>query len=360
MAQDQGTEASGQEPLKINRRRLIGNAAKAIAGTAVGITVGREVLQTVTGKVETEDGIFYPLYEVHKYPIEKLPKDLDVYFREVITKPDGIPASLTDNQITGLLGFQSIKNEIVRQGAKIALGDIIPTSYPLFPDQVFGLAMVVGANALGTTAAAAGATLGTLLETRPASRKMARRTAIGFLGAATYSATTAGNLLLDQETLSKGLNQTDPTGDALGRITVKINGLISDFHPEIALLFFRNAVWAHKFLEYSKELKTELKRKPNIALAIGAAHAGVEDFLTMGEDFIEKCITSYPKAWLEALVDVNGGIKSFSSLKLIEPGQVGDREGSSKPIKTFEDKKLEGVLDDLFKRETDTNPRLTR
>lgn len=354
MAQDHGLEVN--ETPKINRRRLLGNTVKAIAGTAVGIPLAREALQTVTGKVETTEGIFYPLYEVHKYPIENLPPKLDVYFRELMTKPD-IPNSLTDRQIASLVGSQNIENKISQQKAKIALGDVIPTSYPLSPDLMYGIAMVVGANAPGMTSAAAGATLGTFLERRPSSRKMNRRVALGFLGAAAYSATAAAHTLLDQDTLSKHLDQKDPTGDPLGKIAVKVNGLLSDFHPEIAVLFFRNAVWAHKLLAYSKELKSELKRKPNVALAIGAAHAGVEEFLMLGEDFIEKIITAYPKSWLEAVVDNNGGIKNFSTLRLIDPGETSSGEA---PIKGFEDRKLAGVLDDLFKREPNSSPHLTR
>lgn len=345
MAQDQGQEVNqpaAQEPPKTNRRRLLGNIARAIVGTAVGIPVVREIKQTVEQKVETTEGVFYPLYEFHYSPIEKLPDKVDVYWREWVGE------SLPDDAFLDPNGF--IRKSLYEKGAKIAFGDVDYRPQDLSKDQLKATSALISASLMPLvpiTAVNVGRAIGSQFERDPKARKISRRAALATLGATTFAATGLNYFGREVAQVEKEdvpyfntaplTDIKNPAGTALGRAITKLDGIISDFHPEAAITFFRNAVWAHKLLEHSKVLKKDLGRKPNYALAIGDAHAGVEEFLIAGQTVIEACISAYPKEWLSEVMKTNGGIEKFSSIRIAKPVKS--------PIKAFTLENVESVVD---------------
>lgn len=345
MAHDQGSELTQPtDTPKINRRRLLGNTAKAIAGTAVAIPIAREVKQTMEDKVETNEGIFYPLYEVHGYPIENLPDKIDVYWRE-----GNLPIEFYDPN-------RRIARILYEKKAKVAFGDVDWWPKDLSKDQLQAASALISASLMGlvpTTASLAAY----MRDKTPVTGTIGRRAFLGGAAATAFAATGLNLYAMEiAQTNNKeirknvpyidpfrSINIENPSSDVLGKATIKLQGLISDFHPEIAIMFFRNAVWAHKLIEYSKKLKDDLKRKPNFALAIGASHGGVEEFLIAGQQFIETCISAYPKEWLSEVIKTNGGIEKFSQITIDEP--TGSDLEWSKTIDTFVDEPLEKAIE---------------
>lgn len=352
MPQDQGLETDQsvpQEPPKINRRRLLGNTAKAIAGTAVGIPLAREVKQTVEQKVETTEGVFYPLYEFHYSPIEKLPDKVDIYWRE---GPGDMLAETVFFDPNGL-----IRKSLYEKGARVAVGDVDYRPQDLSKDEVTAIADVIAASAIPIAAAASGLWVGnTFLVEDPLMKKINRRVILGAAVAGYFSTFTQSGreqeegILQNKQQIPRHARLTDildeknPSKDLIGKATIRLEGLLSDFHPELAITFFRNAVWAHKLLEYSKRLQKDLGRKPNFALAIGAGHGGVEDFLILGEKFIETCISAYPKEWLSEVMKTNGGLQEFSTMRITQPTHSPTETPDLKSAETFIDQSLMGAL----------------
>lgn len=104
-----------------------------------------------------------------------------------------------------------------------------------------------------------------------------------------------------------------------GRIMQRIDAIASHSHPETALVFFRNLVWARKLLKL-KELDDN--KSPMVYAQVGKGHGGVEDFIRLGDkygpDLLSKLIASYPKPLLDCSVKRTGGLDQFCSLRLIK------------------------------------------
>lgn len=328
-----------EPPSKMGRRMAIGKTVKAGLGLAAGAFLAQETMQTFEGKVETSSGIFYPLYEFHTAPIEKLPDKCDIYWME-----------------NRDFSREGLRKELYEKGARVAFGDVDYRPQDLSKDEVKAASAIIASSIMAIAPATAGLAIGTLLEKPSLSRKINRRVVLGGLAATAFSATTLNFLAEESNAVSGteiphvpyGLDTNNPAKDASGRMIIRLRGLLSDLHPEIAVIFFRNAVWAHKLLEYSKKLQGELGRKPSFALAVGAGHSGVEDFLLLGEKFVETCISAYPKEWLSEVVKTNGGIEKFSSIRTTQPTHSPSEVPNVKDSDIFVDQELANTLNKVL------------
>lgn len=316
-----GEEISTEQAPKRSRRTAIKAAVAVGAAALLGL---READATKEG-VQTKEGIFYPLYEKHTVGIERknLPHDLDGFFREAFgreglvftTKPaelihqmtladDEQPVFKADDE------HQVFKKEVLytlaRNRIRIIFGDII------VPPKLLGSSAVISFSrmVLGTTLVTGGAALTN-------EKKLDRRQF--FQKALIITGASVASPLAD-----KILPFPDDSKNAIQRIYIRLHGLISDTVPENHEIFFRNLVMADKLLTMGEELGCELGRKPRIALNVGSAHSGIEDFLKAGHEFTRWLITQYPEEFLRDIIKANGSLENFCTARVLtlptEPG----------------------------------------
>lgn len=341
------------------KRRDVFKGIAKLGVVALGLHVaGQESRSVLEGKVETQNGIFYPLYEDHRYPVTTLPNPCDVYWREdvygrlsegVMTKEERIKKII--NQ--GLPPLPQIFNT----GVKIAFGDVLPTMILGFDrDKMEKLVSSIEANLPKFYVAnlVLGLPLAIRIWQSPPITRRSILAVIGVFSVLTTSLIWGGTFDEARKTKLASMavlrDMGNPGKDAIGRLAIKIDGIMTDLHPELTYTFFRNAVWAHKLLEISKHQKIELGRKPIFALGVGAGHGGVEDFLLVGQGIAERCITTYPSHWLKGIVEVNGGLEESSSVLITS---IRDRnavlDGSNIQFERFIDQPLMKALKSAIK-----------
>jgi hypothetical protein len=113
-----------------------------------------------------------------------------------------------------------------------------------------------------------------------------------------------------------GLNDKQQT--AIKKLSSRIIGLISDFHPERARVFFRNAIIANNLLTMASAIKHQTNSIPKIAFQIEGTHSGIEDFLEAGQDVCRTIILSHPKIFLQNIVNHNGGLEALCTSRLFK------------------------------------------
>lgn len=302
----------------INRRTAV---KLGILGT--GAAVGAGIIQNEISKengIVTKSATFIPLYELHDRGIasKSLPSDLKVYFRE-FSSPDlfaDTPQELLNSRAFSLYvkdGIKVISDDILlklsQTQTEIMLGDIFLGGRSLveIPIQVIEFMGGFGALAFAIKK----------------DKKQLTTTRRKFLKSVALAGGAWGilpSLSSQASTLAGELQE-----GAIRRIAIRFNGIISDFHPEIMTLFFRNAVIADKLLSVAEELKLDSPDK--FAYHIGVGHGGIEDFLEAGRDFCRNLILAYPKDWLNEMVELNGGFKNFSSARLLKlPREITEED----------------------------------
>lgn len=113
--------------------------------------------------------------------------------------------------------------------------------------------------------------------------------------------------------------KTELKMNALERTIIKAHGLSSHFHPEDPLIFFRNIMFARKLQFLGEVASKEKGQKAQIAYNVGKGHVGIEDFLHIGKDWTLAFLNIFPKPYLKAVVDENGGLENFCSNALFDP-----------------------------------------
>lgn len=313
--------------LKDTTRRGFFKKAAIASVAGVGLAATEDLSASEIPTLETPHGNFYFLYERHdkgiaNSTIDKLPNDIELFWKELTVGANGESNGLYD-ATADLLTYSArnkaakdddiydkLAEEIFNNGAQIGFGDIdVPTSMD-------SLKLSMNLRVAGV--------IPFLAAHLP---KLNRR---NFLkGAGLAGMTIAADSLAKKAYLAI---ENPSTQGAIGRILQRVNGITSHSSPEQALVLFRNAVWADKFITLAETFHAgHPDKKPKIAARMGALHSGVEDFTLAGRDICQKIIMSYPKDFLQATVDMNGGITNVASTRLVRPldqyGANGKDEG---------------------------------
>lgn len=281
---------------KFSRREFFKKATKvAAAGGAVGLTgfvVGNEIVKGKDGIVQTQEGIYYPIYEAHNIGIslKDIPQNIDALFTE-----SGVPEEIYD--------------DIVKRGIPRVSGDV----------HVRGLPYIIEAEAaVGVLAFLANQFLLNREEVHGFKRRklinLGLKSAFLYLSLPLLSKITAISLVLQNK---------DSIPNSIIR-SLRFDGIVSDIHPEDAIVFLRNAIMANKLLNTGDYLKEELGRKPKIAYWVGGGHSGIEDFLQAGKSVCRNVILAYPARYLRNIIENAGGIDDFCSsilMKLSPPSK---------------------------------------
>lgn len=266
-----------------SRRQFLRKGALVGLATLSGIGVKKE-LEKIKAGVETDSGIFIPLYEAHTVGISEkdIPEDTDILFREGVSSSESTASVLKETK----KDQSSLLSYCARNRIRIAIGDV---AFPAISLLVGSLESTIGAYGL--------------LKKRTQEKKSPlRKTRREFLKTAT-SVWFSTKLIVDLATTLIAIAEKKQT--ALKRIIVRLDGLRSHFDPENAIVFFRNALLSLKLLAIAENLKDKKGEKPKIAFQVGAGHGGIEDFLILGADFCRRIILSHPQAFLQEVVKIN-------------------------------------------------------
>lgn len=289
---------------KIDRRSLFKGSKIAVAGSAVSVAAGflihHEVDNLVTG-IETDSGIFIPLYENHLTRIEDdhIPNDLNVFFKEWNKNTNDMTPADTIRDLTPI-GRKRL-SILARQHTEIMLGDIDSSLKHWLVGEAILIAEIFGGFALY----------------RYLNKKasgMEANTRRKFLKtAAQISLIWPITTLLNVPPLAVSFQDNM----AFRRITARLSALYHHAHPEDYVVFLRSLIWADKLLAVAGDFKSRTGRKAKIGFNVGTSHSDVEDFLHLGRDFCRNLILAHPSFLLSELVDMNSGVSNFASARLL-------------------------------------------
>ncbi|MEK7092584.1 MAG: hypothetical protein AAB907_03090 [Patescibacteria group bacterium] len=315
-----------------NLENITRRVAFAVGAGAVSTVWATHELRAENEGIETPTGVFIPLYEDHRYGIQRLPDDIDGLFRELSMSPEiynAPPQNLlrAEGDVSFLytdyhtkLFPDRVLSQIAKSGIIVIFGDVkLP-----FPE---------ASNILSyMTPVVTTASFMALKEKAP-EKKSRRRLLQG--GA------TAGLLWGASDIAPKNIARTASlldTDSPAYRIFTRLNGSFSHIHPENDLIFFRNALVAEKLLFSSKLMKDSLGKKPKIGFNFGLLHSGIEDFLRAGQEVCRAVITAYPNFYLQRAVELQGSLDNFCAVRMIGVPKDFSRT-SSEADKQVTDKK---------------------
>ncbi len=138
-------------------------------------------------------------------------------------------------------------------------------------------------------------------------------------------------------------SKTEVRLNALERVIIKANGVLSQTHPEIPIIFFRNIMLARKLQFLGEVASKEKGQKAQITYNVGKAHAGIEDFLYIGKDWTLAFLNMTSNSYLKAIIDANGGLENFCSNVLFDPNAQNPTKTIlvDQELKSFLEKKLD-------------------
>lgn len=282
--------------MPVNRRGLFGLGAKVVGGGALALAGANAV--NFSGRVETPDATFIPLYENHITGLQpsEIPGGLNFISAE--HSQSGV-TELTAREILYRKGASSFKKgvttKLAQEGVKIILPDI--------DDGILattaGLLVLTAEFTLG---------LGAFVKLRSSRREFFQYSALP-LGAWTSSPILLSIPMVATEVIGRK--------SAVDRLATRVNGLTANTHPENSTVFFRNLVNAHKLLDLAKKEKKD-GQEQRIGLNYGKGHSGMEDMLRAGSEVSGNLITSYPAFMLKHFMEVAGSVERFASTVVID------------------------------------------
>lgn len=325
---DEPVEGHPERQKKPRRRDFITKyipraAVGVVSGVAVSETAKNEVNKYKDGGVDTPEGFFTGIYEVHGTPLtmERMPEGTDALFLEE----------------SGAL------NEIIAEPERIIRGDSNRLPEQLLLDlSSKQIPIVYGDIAIDFKryVAEEGGVPGAVL--------LARNEVINRLHKNPKFSTVNRRALLKAGTTIASLWAYGKVADAVMKIAAgsvpneaarRVLSSLSDIstraHPESETVFLRNAIMAEKLLTVGEYIKTKTGHKPNMAFCVGAMHSGIEDFLQAGPDFCRAIITAYPDVILRDLIARNGDTHAFSSAVLYQLPKDLTSEDIRTPDKSF-------------------------
>lgn len=318
--------------------------------------------------IETEDAIYLPLYEAHTEGIslnEVKSVNPDVIFRERIdTSTKTLESSpfklLTDKALTRSpdtgedIEIRFFPDEILdylsEKGASVAIEGIsIPQGYGKVTE-LLDKAFVFSSTTLFAMEFIRrfkkryldnnNITIPDELRLAAASLFQLWSTSENISEAATYTAYTK----IDPEKATK-----------VKAITRKINAVVSYFHPQKPKVFLRNIMMARKLTLLGEFGSKNRSEKPRIAFQVGAAHAAINDLISLGEQGYEVTLAMldvYPKVFLKFVVEHNGGIDAFCSTVVVP---VKENLEGQEVKQVILDQRLKAYLEQRFKEPDETN-----
>lgn len=318
---------SGEENKVQNadRRKFL---KRGITGTIAALAAGT-FLEKEHSKFEegiiTSVGTFIPLYERHDLGIKEseIASDLNGFFREVVDPNlmKSPPQDILEMVGTGydnperkqVIFFpDQILQKLKLQGTEIIVGDILPGEEAIssailatFIESTISLGFlgIIIANKLENKLTH----FNELEHKKDTRRGILKKALVGFsIWGLAPTVTTAINIV-------GGAQE-----GAIKRIAARLSGISSDFHPEILLVFLRNAMMADKLLTVAEQMKSQTGKNPKIAFQVHGGHSGIEDFLVAGSDVCRFLVLSYPDSVLKPIVEYNNGIKDFCSARLFK------------------------------------------
>lgn len=319
---------------RVSRRNLIRGAA-AVGGTAAAGLLVRHEIDNLLNGVETDTGVFFPLYENHSDGIEDshIPDDLDVFFREASNRPEDI--TLNRVRYSDRIDEKRL-SKLAAQQTEIMFGDI--DLNPVYESLGIILPTVelgVGINVYSGLERKAQKVRGT---TRRRLLKGAARASL------LWSATSVLRIPILLTNKHDDMN--------IRRIGARMVTPHAHLHPENYVLTLRSALWANKMLAVADEFKERTGRKAKIGFNCGSGHGNVEDFLELGSGFTRKIILSHPDFSLNDLVDLNGGVSAFASARLFKlPVDLNSENGSLEFGAKLEEAQERFVVDSELQRE---------
>lgn len=283
-----------------SRRDFLKFGAKAVGGSAAGFLLYNEGKKIIEG-IETDNGIFYPSYEVHTIGIaeSEIRNDLNILFVEDWV---GLNQEFISVKVYGI-GENGVRNlqKIASQGTEVMFGDVYIGSY-----------LKKNSTAVDTEAF-----LGTAALLFSRSKEFNKMTRKALLGIGIWG--LSGFLTLP---FYMGVSQIQDA--RVKQILSRIAGIGTLVHPEYVKIHFRSAVMADKMLEAAKQFRAKNGVKAKIGFNVGAGHADIEDFLQLGQGFCQDFILSHPSGFLKEAVQLSGGPHQFSTAMVIkyDPGNI--------------------------------------
>lgn len=313
-------------------------------GAVVGgvALLGREAKTFQEQKIETDTGVFYPLYEYHDRGIkaEDIPNDLDGFFREyarnyyyddppveVLYATIKIAASQIGKGATIHPVEFPILKKLAQNGTKVIFGDTKPSSdmqeYRARTNEATKKRLSVAAtiNATGFAYITYKAITDKLQHIKPDKDELTRRKFIAksAVGAGLILGAPITRFILQLAEVST--QQAFDQKDAALRVIQRLETLVGTLVPEDHLTFFRSIVMVDKILTVAENIQRETGRKPKIAFHVGAGHSIMEDILLAGHDFSRFLLSLYPEDFLREVEEVNGGLENFCSARVFTLNQ---------------------------------------
>ena len=313
------------EPQKMTRREFLGKLPALLYG----------VTRPETGKpdndilsIETPEARYFPIYESHPQPasrekLELLPPQ-DIFLYEYIRDSRYFVNLLTTPQVildtpTSFVAIPDSKRPDViprdhLEWLKENNTKICFEGYTL-PNVGLTILLIMGGESVLGTGGVFSLALAQAKKNhgKGMDRRQFLKLATGLASAWALSPTA---FLMMAPVLGE---KTELKVNALERTIIKAHGLSSHLHPEDPLIFFRNIMFARKLQFLGEVASKEKGQKAQISYNVGKGHAGIEDFLHIGKDWTLAFLNIFPKPYLKAVIDTNGGLENFCSNVLFDP-----------------------------------------
>jgi hypothetical protein len=262
-----------------------------------------------------ERGKFKFLYERHGVGItpEDISPDTDIFFREISLpylsrlEPERLKELLFGEVAAYSFGHlrcrflsDPVLIKISEIKAEIMFGDILMPDFAQFAtlsllslEYFFGLSRVLPISPIGKFLSR---------------RKFLKEVSLFFSFWALSPAATRGLSLL------AGLESRQTPFKCLA---ARLEGIQSHFHPELLVNYLRNLFMADKLLLVAYDLMKIKGSPPLITVNTELGHAGIEDLISLGQDWCRFLIASLPRSLLDEIIRVNGTIRDVCAARFI-------------------------------------------
>jgi hypothetical protein len=280
----------------LNRREVTKGGGKiaakgvvAYVGGSVALRLAKMNSTSTSYTVETEDARFHLFHGFHgegSRSGQTLSPDLaetklDGFFLETgafqYLLPDG---TITISALRDTKFYKDVFPYLEKNNIPMLLEDI-PLTKERYASYFLGQhALEIGAVIAGAEMAAPGGKHHEKMTRREMLKRTAGGALLGWGGTALMKYPAIADDELFRQPWAEGIR------NALGSTEF--------MHPEDLLVAFRNAMVAEKLLYFAQQKSAEGVRKPNIGIAIGAAHSFISEYLKEGRNYSTAFINRYP------------------------------------------------------------------
>lgn len=297
--------------VEVDRRHIL---KLVMGGTSMaGIAaLGANEAQAFHAGIETDNGIFTPLYELHSRHVtpDKMPSGTNIYFTEITSIHgrelfEADPFEVADNALQGYKDFLSQNN------TELMVGDVFFNE----PTMSASFAIPAAEHIGGVSIAAKTKTLPWQIGTEKEDDK--RRRIVKIAGAA-VAYWLMSPIMVNSVGGALSILTNNDQNNIPARIATRLAALQQHLHPEFSVSVFRSLVMADKLLEVAKDYREKTGRKARIAFNVGLGHAQIEDFLQVGQDVCRRLITLHPQPILKSSIDHSDGLDNFCTARLFK------------------------------------------